>query len=189
MSLGWKSSLTVGEARRGCQALADSSTRTHQISAGHGWQQTIPTQHRIKELGLSQGKVLKTQRRQHLDKSTWLEREMHGKEEKRPWVYKMLTSLRIVKCLKGKENVQLTSEFQSRKGWKLCVGHSWRGENGAVLLRLWLRLHLCFQGWSVAWVPWEAKHRHMCGLAEHHSLVCNARFLKYRYSFKKEKAD
>lgn len=28
-----------------------------------------------------------------------------------------------------------------------------------------------------------------CGLAEHHSLVWNARFLKYGYSFKKEKAD
>ena len=30
---------------------------------------------------------------------------------------------------------------------------------------------------------------HTCGLAEPHSLVCNATFLKYKYSFKKEKAD
>ena len=161
MSLGWKSSLTVRETRGGCQALADNSTRTHQISALDGWQQTILSQHRIKELGLPQGKVLKTQRRPHLDKSTWLKREMHRKEEKRPWVYKMLTSLRIVKCLKGKENVQLKSEFQSRKGWKLCVGHNWRGESGTVPLGLWLRLHFCFQGWSLAWVTCETKYPHV----------------------------
>lgn len=57
--------------------------------------------------------------------------ERKAQKGRKPWVYKMLMSLRIVKfCLKGKESVKLKSKFQSWEGWKRCVGHNWRTKSG-----------------------------------------------------------
>ena len=77
MSLGRKSSLIVREARWCCQAPADEP----HLSALGGWQPPIWSQRRIKELGLSGGKVLETQRCLPLDKRTSPRRERQERKK------------------------------------------------------------------------------------------------------------
>lgn len=133
-----------------------------QMSALGGWQRTISSQPRIKELGLSQERVLKTQRSPCLDKRRWLRRERHRKEgnlelinvnepqnrkippeRKRRW-----SSNQSFRAEKAESDVLATTEEQ--KWYK------------KELRSLRFRLHFCFQGWSLVWISRsETKHQHL----------------------------
>lgn len=146
----------------------------HQISSLGGWQHTIYSQQRIKELGLSQAKVLKTQRSLHLDKRTSLRRKMNRKKE---------NDLESIKCYKPqnckmpemrKENVQLKWEFQSWNGWKLYACHNWRRERGTI--DNYTDYALDYISIFKACVRRSVTENiNTCLLAEHGSLVWNAR--------------